>query len=264
MKIFYSESKPEYQTYTFNYGIYCIKESNEELAQIYQSGFLPYSADTGLTTEVFYLARSLRVDLNRFENTSENRRVDRNIEPLNIQLEFLEKEIVLSEDAHFYPFCEKYIASRIGEAMTPERLRYILSLSIGTHVFRFKREDIVLGYVLAAADSGTIHYWFSFFDLDLMKTHSIGKWMMWSVIRWAKENQKSYVYLGTVYGEKSLYKVRDHKGLEYYDGVKWNQDMDRLKSWCKTDQNRDATDRFKLAEDGDKYIRELLKSGILM
>jgi leucyl-tRNA---protein transferase len=257
MKIFYSESKPEYQTYTFNYGIYCIKESNDELTRIYRSGFLPYSGNTSLNTEVFYLARSLRVDLHRFEDTSENRRVNRKIEPLNIHVEIYKKDDLLDLDPGFIPFCEAYIASRIGEAMTPERLKYILSLSTGTHVFRFMHEDKLVGYVLAASDETVLHYWFSFFDTELMKTHSLGKWMMWYVIRWAKDTGLDEVYLGTAYGEKALYKVRDHKGLSFFDGTGWNPDMDLLKSWCKSDQDRDATDRFKLAEDANAYIEAL-------
>jgi arginine-tRNA-protein transferase len=257
MKIFFSESKPEYQSYTFNYGIYCIKESHDELTNIYQSGFLPYSANTALSYEVFYLARSLRVDLDRFDDTSENRRVNRKIEPLNIQLEILNKEEVLVADQGFFPFCEEYISSRIGEAMTAARLKYILKLTSGTHIFRFTKDTEVVGYVLAVIDSQIVHYWFSFFELELMKTHSLGKWMMWSVIRWALDNQKKHVYLGTTYGEKALYKVRDHKGLSFFDGNSWNQDMDLLKTWCKTDQDRNATDRFKLADDAEAYIKSL-------
>ncbi|MBK8500887.1 MAG: GNAT family N-acetyltransferase [Saprospiraceae bacterium] len=257
MKIFFSESKPEYQSYTFNYGIYCIKESNDELTNIYQSGFLPYSASTALSYEVFYLARSLRVDLDRFDDTSENRRVNRKIESLNIQLEVIDKDKVVTTDEGFLPFCENYISSRIGEAMTVARLEYILGLTSGTHIFRFTKDHEVVGYVLAVINSQIVHFWFSFFDLDLMKTHSLGKWMMWSVIRWAMDHEKKHVYLGTAYGEKALYKVRDHKGLSFYDGNGWNQDMDLLKIWCKTDQDRNATDRFKLADDAEAYIRGL-------
>ena len=258
MRIFYSESKPEYTSYTFNYGIYCLKESNDELTEIYQSGFLPYSGNIKLEREVFYLARSLRVDLDRFEDSSENRRVARKMEPLGVVLEIMNKEEVLRQDDAFTEFCELYIGARIGEAMTPDRLRYILGLSTGTHIFRFSQGDKVVGYVLAACNEEVLHYWFSFFDLDLMQTHSLGKWMMWSVITWAKQNGRKQVYLGTVYGEKSLYKVRDHKGLTFFDGHGWNQDMKLLKEWCKSDQDRDATDRFKLAEDSNAYLAAAL------
>ena len=114
----------------------------------------------------------------------------------------------------------------------------------------------MVGYVLAVISPEIVHYWFSFFDLELMRSHSLGKWMMWSVIRWAKDQGKQSVYLGTVYGDKALYKVRDHKGLAFFDGHHWNTDMELLKSWCKTDIDRDATDRFKLADDPNAYIEK--------
>ena len=257
MKIFFSESKPEYSSYTFNYGIYCIKEKGDNLAAIYNAGFLPFSGNTNLQKEVFYLARSLRVELSRFSDTSENRRVDRKIHDLGIKMQCIPKVNILADDHDFIPFCEAYAKKRIGDAMHSKRLHYILSLSYGTDVFKFTIDGKPIGYVLGVCDSEMVHYWFSFFDLELMKSHSLGKWIMWSVIKWSVNSEKKYVYLGTAYGRKSLYKIRDHKGLAFFDGTKWNQDMVKLKEWCKSDDERDATDRFKLAQDPNAYIHNL-------
>ena len=77
MKIFRSESFVDYKTYTFNYATYCIKEDQSELPEIYAQGFLPYSNNINLQEETYYLARSLRVDLSAFKESSENRRVVR-------------------------------------------------------------------------------------------------------------------------------------------------------------------------------------------
>ncbi|NND33393.1 MAG: GNAT family N-acetyltransferase [Saprospiraceae bacterium] len=257
MKIFYSESKPEYSSYTFNYGIYCIKENHDDLSAIYSSGFLPYSGNTDLEAEVFYLARSLRVELDRFADTSENRRVNRKIEGLGIKIEYLPKNQLLVADSNFINFCEAYVEKRIGEAMSQARLQYILNISFATDVFKFSIDDRPVGYVLCVCNAEMVHYWFSFFDIELMKSHSLGKWMMWRVIRWALDSGKKYVYLGTAYGSKSLYKVRDHKGLAYFNGTRWDQDMELLKVWCKNDENRDATDRFKQAGDANQYLSQL-------
>ncbi len=90
-----------------------------------------------------------------------------------------------------------------------------------------------------------------------MKSHSLGKWMMWKVMTWAKEQSLLYVYLGTCYGNKSLYKVRDHKGLSFFDGHTWNQDMSLLKHWCKTDEDRSLVDRLKMAENQNDYLDSL-------
>jgi hypothetical protein len=68
---------------------------------------------------------------------------------------------------------------------------------------------------------------------------------MFSVIDWAKQQNLQEVYLGTCYGEKAMYKMRDFKGLSFFDGNEWNADMKLLKSKCKTD-NEFVSDDFKL------------------
>jgi len=83
MNIFFSENHPDYSTYTFNYAIYCIKEAQNELPKIYEKGFLPYTGNLKIAADIFYLARSLRVNLERFTDTSENRRINRKITDLD-------------------------------------------------------------------------------------------------------------------------------------------------------------------------------------
>ena len=258
MKIFLSENLVDYGTYTFNYAIYALKESQEELPVIYNKGFLPYTGHTGLSREVFYHARSLRVDLSKFADTSENRRVNRMVEPLNIRVEVVAKSDFDIHNQEFVSFCETYISERIGdEHMSHERLNFILEQETGSHFFIFKNDQKTLGYVYAALNSEMVHYWFAFFDTEYMHSHSLGKWMMWRVITWAKENNLKYAYLGTAYKPAALYKIRDHKGLEYWDGNIWNTDINQLKDWCKTDLEPKAADRFKLLEDPNQYLNQL-------
>jgi arginine-tRNA-protein transferase len=78
--------------------------------------------------------------------------------------------------------------------------------------------------------------------------------MMFSVIKWAADNNLEHVYLGTCYGEKSLYKVRDFKGLRFFDGNKWNDDMKLLKRKCKSDKSF-VGDVFK--QDTDLFLEGL-------
>ena len=65
----------------------------------------------------------------------------------------------------------------------------------------------------------------------------IGKFMMEHIIHLAKKKNKEFVYLGTCYGEESLYKVRDFKGIEFFDGNSWENDIEKLKLLCKSDGN---------------------------
>ena len=258
MKIFFSENQPDYSTYTFNYAIYCVKEQQNELPAIYAKGFLPYTGNTAIEGDIFYLARSLRVELDNFSDSSENRRVNRKVEPLNIKVKVQSKSEMDLTYSSFLNFCMNYAAERFsGNAMTAERLSYVLSKETGSHILTFHSEGQIFGYVLAAIEGDTLHYWFSFFDQQYLKTHALGKWMMWKTIAWAKEQGLSYVYLGTCYGKHSLYKVRDHKGLTFFDGTNWNNDTNLLKHLCKTDSEKIDRDRFKLLDNQNAFIEKL-------
>jgi len=232
MKIFFSENQPDYSTYTFNYAVYCIKETQNELPDIYNQGFLPYTGNLKIEADIFYLARSLRVNLDQFKDTSENRRINRKIEDLAIEIHVHKKMDFDTENPVFFDFCMSYAADRFsGNAMTPERLKYVLCKETGSHILSFTSNGKALGYVLAGIEGNALQYWYAFFEQEYMRSHSLGKWMMWRTIHWAKDNGLAYVYLGTCYGKHSLYKVRDHKGLEFFDGSKWNVDAKLLKDF---------------------------------
>ncbi len=253
MRIFRSESLVDYRTYTFNYAIYCIKESDSEISAIYDMGFLPYSNNVNLEHETYYLARSLRVELERFSASSENRRVARNIEVLAPSFRVVSARNFDLKDADFKKFCLDYATKRFSEKISSDRLDYILGTKSISHVFEFLVGESRAGYVIAILQSGTLHYWFAFYDLKYTE-YSLGKWMMYSVIAWAQEQNMEYVYLGTCYGEKSLYKVRDFKGLSYFDGNRWDDDMKFLKAKCKADSSFRA-DAFK--QDVDLFLERL-------
>jgi len=158
-------------------------------------------------------------------------------------------------DANFKSYCLDFAAKRFSEAISEERLDYILAAKSISHIFHFKIAEKTAGYVISIIENGTLHYWFAFFDLEY-QTYALGKWMMYSVIKWAFEQNMSYVYLGTCYGEKSLYKVRDFKGLSYFDGNQWDTDIKALKSKCKSDQEF-TTDEFK--QDTELFLQRLQK-----
>lgn len=253
MKIFRSESFVDYKTYTFNYATYCLKENQGELPEIYAKGFLPYSNNTRLQAETYYLARSLRVDLSLFKESSENRRVNRKIEPLKPSFEVIPVKDFNLEDSEFVSYCLDFAAKRFSEPISLDRLKYIFGTKSISHIFQFSIEEKRVGYVISIVEKGILHYWFAFFDQEY-QSYALGKWMMFSVIKWAQDQKMEYVYLGTCYGEKSLYKVRDFKGLSYFDGNQWDTNIKILKNKCKTDQNF-VTDEFK--QDTDLFLERL-------
>lgn len=253
MKIFRSESFVDYSTYTFNYATYCIKENTSEIPEIYAKGFLPYSNDIDLKHETYYLARSLRVDIESFTTSSENRRVAKKIAVVNPTFKITPISEFDILEKSFQTFCLDYGKQRFSEGLNAERLNYILKSKSISHIIEFVIDNKKVGYVITIIENGTLHYWFSFFDLEY-QNYSLGKFMMYSVIHWASENNFKYVYLGTCYGEKSLYKVRDFKGLQYFDGNQWNSDNKLLKVKCKSDKSFDK-DEFK--QDTDVFLERL-------
>jgi arginine-tRNA-protein transferase len=248
MKLFFSEFNSNYETYSFGYCVYCIKENQAEMPEIYAQGFLPFSGDAGEHAEVFFLVRSLRVNLERFGDTSENRRVARKIEGLGIRMTVCPKADVNTDDPAFREFCLGYTEKRFhGHPMPARQFAFMLRRDTLTHIIRFDIGDRPVGYVFAAIAGNTLHYWYAFFDASLMDEYPLGKWMMWRTISWAKENGLQYVYLGTCCTPRGLYKVRDHKGLEYFTGDGWSPDMDRLRQLCHEDEQRPfmETDGFR-------------------
>ncbi len=234
MEIFRSESLVDYRTYTFNYAIYCRQDTDSETNKIYRLGFLPYSNALKLDQPHYYLARSLRVNLEQFKPTSENRRIQKKIDGIQPQLKVWPKEN-FDNNATFQNFCLDYAAKRFDGAMPPERFQYIHRWPYLSHIIEFKTaEGELLGYVLAVMTDQILHYWFSFYNLTYSR-QGLGKWMMYKTILWAQEQNLQEVYLGTCYGEKAMYKMRDFKGLSFFDGNKWNPDMKLLKQKCKTD-----------------------------
>ncbi len=234
MKIFYSEiPAADYDTYTFPYAVYAMAETPDDIPSIYRKGFLPYTdIRFRLPAEpLFYLARSLRVRLDAFVPTSENRRIARKMADLNPRMEAVDKE-KLRDDKAFMDFCRAYAAERIGEAMNEERLQYIFEHPLLNKIFVFRGDDGVLGYVWAVDYPPVLHYWFAFFDTRYFD-RGIGKWMMERVISYARGKGYEHAYLGTCYGPKALYKVRDFRAVEFFDGEKWSADVKRLKAKCR-------------------------------
>ena len=261
MKTLFSEHQVNYSTYTFSYGVYCVKETQQEIPQIYSRGFLPYTGDIKIKKEVFYLARSVRINLEKFNNTSENRRVNRIAEELAIHVVPVKKEQFNFKDKNFQLFCQRFAEQRFdGGRMDDKRINYIFNQNTISHVLIFQAIEKIYGYVFAAIHGEMLHYWYSFFDIAYLKSHSLGKWMMWRTIQWAKEQGSNFVYLGTCYRAKALYKVRDFNGVEFFDGVKWNDDLKLLKFLCKRDDScgSESNDQLKSKDEMIRTIFEKL------
>ena len=236
MKIIFEENFIDYNNYKFSYSVNSILDDKDSIENCFHSGFLPFTGDINNTKEIYYLARSIRVNLKDYERLSENNRVIKNAEnKYNIEFTSYDKNDINLGDV-FIDFCISFSKERFSNnSLTKQRVELILNRKNLNKIYTFSIDKKVVGYVLGYENDNIIHYWFSFYDTTYLKEFPLGKYMMEHLVYYAKEKQKKYIYLGTCYGKKALYKVRDFKGIEFYNGNEWINDLKILKNKCKSD-----------------------------
>lgn len=213
--------KPDFDIYIAREDTKYIEyELGDHIKDLYEQGFLPYSGSKGLQG-VYYSARSARIVLNEFALSSENRRIAKKFDG-----QFERTILPGPPPEEAYDFCLTYFTERHGtKSMSSARLKLIFSQV--THTAVYRNGSQVVAYVVSVEDSNFGHYWYSFYDLAYAR-QSLGMWLMLNSIRSAKEAGKAYYYLGTVYGEKALYKT-NFTPLEWRDGIGWSRDITKLK-----------------------------------
>jgi len=235
MKIFSSELGAHYGTLTFGYSNYARLESGDHLPSVYAAGFLPYSGVRD-TKDVFYFARNARVKLADWKMTSENRRIAKKFDGQFLKKRTPLKEFSVTEE--FLAFWLSYFEKRHGAGVMPrERLELILSFGLVSTVISYHDQSgQAVGYVLEVESDGMRHYWYSAYEMSLVR-QSLGLWLMGDCVKDAHEAGFAYYYLGTVYGQKALYKT-NFEELEWWDGAAWSDDIALLKKRAHSDEAR--------------------------
>ena len=228
MKILTTAPKPDFDIYIARDDTQWVeRDPGEALEPLYDQGYLPYSG-TKDAQGIFYRARSARVVLPQFEMGSENRRIAK-----KFNSRFERERVPMTDfvaDEALYTFCLEYFAQKHGpRAMPRERLETIIQsgLITNTTIYRSIRDSKVVAYVFEVAEGDMGHYWFSFYDIAYAR-QSLGLWLMLDAIRDANARGLTHYYLGTVYGEKALYKT-NFEPLEWWDGSAWSGDITALK-----------------------------------
>lgn len=234
MKILSKEFVHSYKKYLFGYTLHAEREENELLDVLYEKGFLPYTGDTKVRN-TYYMARSCRIDLEKFNISSENRR---------IQKKFLHESFIKNKSPAadylgndiFINFCLEYFSKQHGDGIfSKERLQFVLGFSKEVNVIKYTdKQNCVKAYIIEVECGNSSQYWFSFYDIDLAQ-QSFGIWLMLDCIIDAKEKKLKHFYLGTVYGEKALYKT-NFNALQYWDGNAWQCNITDLKKLAREDK----------------------------
>ncbi|MBN2015861.1 hypothetical protein JW766_03430 [Candidatus Dojkabacteria bacterium] len=248
MKFLFSEFQPNYSNYYFPYQVYLVKEELDKIDKIYSLGFLP----SRMRLNLFYLARSLRVNLTNFKPSSENRRISRKTEYLTM------KVLDLSEFEYHYSIGKMgkdFYKERFGEGtMSAFRIKWLFTKGACSHVLVFtdkQKENLVIGYCPVIKTEKILHYAYPFYDLSYFDKNC-GMGMMLKAIQWAQEKGLNYAYLGTCYTEASLYKTQ-FEGCEYFTGFSWSDNLARLKELVKIKREGHM---FAEVEDKDDLLKK--------
>lgn len=238
MKLFFSEYPADYQGYKLPYQIWLIREPRDSLGEILGSGFLP----TRLKSDLFYLGRSLRVNLARFALGSENKRVLKKTKDLGVG-------VINSQDFHLDDsvlwLCLLYSQRMLkGVKFSSTSIKKLFSLLYSQKVFvwRGKRGEI-LGYSPLRVEDKVVYYWYGFYQPEKFVS-GLGMRMILEVVLWAKKKGMKFVYLGTGYTPDCLYKTQ-FQGIEFFNGWRWSGNLEELKYLIKKDENLDSPQLFK-------------------
>ncbi len=222
MKYIFKEYSDNYKDYKFPYLIYAQAEPSDKRSEIYEKGFLA----TRIKKDFYYLTRNLRINLENFSLTSENRRILKKVEDIELEskdLKNFEFNYEISKLAIDF-FKTKFSKNII----TTQKLKWLFSGEFFTNVLVYKIKDETIGYCIVMENDEFLHYAYPFYKAELLN-QNIGMAMMIKAIEYAKEKNKKNIYLGTVYTKDSLYKLQ-FKGMEWFDGEGWNDEIDTLKS----------------------------------
>jgi arginyl-tRNA--protein-N-Asp/Glu arginylyltransferase len=224
MKLLFSEYRSDYSHYTYPYCIWAVPEPGETPALFFRHGFMPGSPNF----ERFYLCRQLRVDLKHFQPSSENRRILRKGAGLNAALvprgQF---DYTAARRRFFTQFAE----ARFGKGvMSEQRLDSLFAGQVITHVLVFLEEKSgaeVGAAILYVEEPEMAFYYYAFYDLDWFQ-RNLGMFMMTRAVQHFAAAGFRYLYLGTCYSERALYKTQ-FSGLEFFNGFRWSSDLEEIK-----------------------------------
>ena len=205
--------------------------SNDNINSLYNDGYLFGRTGKG----EMYQTRSLRIDLKKFKLTSENKRILRKTE--NVKMEVISLPMKnyhwsihkLGHNFYASKFGNKtFSANKIKELMTDkEKSNFNIVFIYSPSPLKGEGWGEVKGYCITLETDELIHYCYPFYDLE-NSPDNMGLGMMLRAIVWAKENNKKYIYLGSYSRPTDTYKLQ-FKGLEWFDGKKWQINLEKLK-----------------------------------
>ncbi len=203
--------------------------SDTNIESAYNEGYVFTRVGKGVMKQT----RSLRIDLSKFELSSENKRILKKTEELSLSIspipygKYTWEIHKLGKDFYEQKFGSKtFSAQKIKELITDKEK------SNFNQLFIYSLNNVDIGYSIALETQNILHYCYPFYNLDV-NYPNIGLGMMTKAIVWAKKNNKKYIYLGSAQRPTDIYKLQ-FEGLEWFDGKNWQTNTEELKIILQT------------------------------
>jgi arginyl-tRNA--protein-N-Asp/Glu arginylyltransferase len=203
--------------------------SDATLTNLYSEGFVLTRKGKGAMDQT----RSLRLDLSKFVLSSENRRVLKKTEGLELQAiplpytDYTWEIGKLGKDFYEDKFgAGTFSANKIKELLTDQEKSNFNTVL----VYQFNNTPV--GHTITYQNSDILHYSYPFYD-RATDISNLGLGMMLRAILHAQESGKKYIYLGSAQRPTDIYKLQ-FAGLEWFDGEKWQTDEEALEKVLKS------------------------------
>lgn len=189
----------------------------DNITDIYNHGYVYTRLEKGL----LHQTRSIRINLNKFNLTSENRRILRKGGDIVIK----EFPIPYSNyDWSIGKLAKDFYDKKAGGSFSANKIKEIITTE---HNFNTLINFSDIGYAICFKNNEIIHYCYPFYDLN-KSVKDMGLIMMTKTIEYAKDNGLKYVYLGSLQRPNDVYKLQ-FEGIEWFDGKEWSNDIQKAK-----------------------------------
>jgi arginyl-tRNA--protein-N-Asp/Glu arginylyltransferase len=213
--------------------------SEKNITDMYDRGYV----FTRIGKGVMHQTRSVRIDLSKFELSSENRRILKKIDGITLNVidlplaDYTWKLGKTAKDFYDMKFGPGIMsAQKVKEIFTaPEKSNFNCLLKYSGKSTSGNESE--LGFVISYSNDDILHYSYPFYHID-MSPKDMGLGMMTFAIQHAKNAGMKYVYLGSLQRPTDTYKFQ-FSGLEWFDGgaegtQKWLTDVEKVKGILRT------------------------------
>ncbi len=192
-------------------------DSAESICRMYDNGFVFTRLDKGM----MHQTRSVRIDLSKFEISSENRRIMRKGEEI-----MMDKHTIpfMKYDWNIGKLAKDFYDKKAGGAFSANKIKELITTPHNfNNLFSFSN----LGFAICYENSHMLHYCYPFYDLE-KSVKDMGLIMMTKSIAKAQMEGKKYVYVGSLQRPTDTYKLQ-FSGIEWFDEKGWSDDIEKVK-----------------------------------